>query len=163
MKCISRIDQPERKTHGWYVRINYFGDQIRKFFSDFAYGGKWKAHARAVAWRDKTLREHGLPVTDRVVVLRTRAKSTGIPGITIQSKSHISRITGEPGPAASYFVVTYKPAPNRNAVKLFRIPKDDDKRKSTLLKAVGYLRDREKEIYGAPIKAKYSRALRALV
>lgn len=40
---ISRIDQVDKKNHGWYVRITIKGVITQKFFSDKANGGKSKA------------------------------------------------------------------------------------------------------------------------
>ncbi len=40
---ISRIDQVEKKNHGWYVRVTFKGTVTQKFFSDKSNGGKSKA------------------------------------------------------------------------------------------------------------------------
>jgi hypothetical protein len=50
--AISRIDQPEKKNHGWYVRISVRRIISRKFFADNPHGGKAKALKRAKEHRD---------------------------------------------------------------------------------------------------------------
>ena len=50
---ISRIDQPDKKNHGFYVRITYRGKTTQKFFPDKACGGKTKAQKMAREFRDK--------------------------------------------------------------------------------------------------------------
>jgi hypothetical protein len=49
---ISRIDQPEKKNHGWYVRVTHKGNTQAKFFADKANGSKAKALKAAQAHRD---------------------------------------------------------------------------------------------------------------
>jgi hypothetical protein len=51
---ISRIDQPSKRTHGWFVRVGYherrdgsYGPRHTKFFGDASHGGKRKALAAA--------------------------------------------------------------------------------------------------------------------
>ena len=52
MYGVSRIDQPEKKNHGWYVRVTYKGKTEQKFFADKSNGGKSKALKGAQAHRD---------------------------------------------------------------------------------------------------------------
>lgn len=55
---ICRIDQPEKRTYGWYLRINYqtaATEGYAKFFSDGKYGGKTESLLAAVADRDEKL------------------------------------------------------------------------------------------------------------
>jgi len=47
---ISRIDQPSTRTHGWFVRAEFYkradstyAPRHRKFFGDAGYGGKRRA------------------------------------------------------------------------------------------------------------------------
>src|SRR6059036_2416199 len=47
---ISRIDQPSTRTHGWFVRADFYkradstyAPRHRKFFGDAGYGGKRRA------------------------------------------------------------------------------------------------------------------------
>lgn len=52
MYGVSRIDQPEKKNHGWYVRVTYKGKTEQKFFADKSNGGKSKALKAAQGHRD---------------------------------------------------------------------------------------------------------------
>ena len=52
MYGVSRIDQPEKKNHGWYVRITLKGATQQKFFADKTHSGKNKALKAAQAHRD---------------------------------------------------------------------------------------------------------------
>ena len=49
---ISRIDQPEKATQGWYVRITKNGSTEQKFFADKSYGGRDAAWEQAREHRD---------------------------------------------------------------------------------------------------------------
>ncbi len=42
-KGISRIDQEDKRTHGWFVRIMRKGQVHNAFFADQTHGGKGKA------------------------------------------------------------------------------------------------------------------------
>jgi hypothetical protein len=50
---ISRIDQPEKANHGWYVRITKKGHTVQKFFADKSYGGRDPAWENARLHRDR--------------------------------------------------------------------------------------------------------------
>lgn len=52
MYGISRIDQPEKKNHGWYVRVTFKGKTEQKFFADKAHSTKPKALKAAQEHRD---------------------------------------------------------------------------------------------------------------
>jgi hypothetical protein len=47
MKGISRIDQPEKRTHGFFVRLARQGKTHSAFFADKSHGGRQKALAAA--------------------------------------------------------------------------------------------------------------------
>lgn len=62
MKGISRIDQDERRTHGWYVRVRLrSGRYASKLFSDKMHGSKKKALDAAAAYRDAMTPEAEAP------------------------------------------------------------------------------------------------------
>ena len=53
LRGVSRIDQDERRTHGWYVRVRLrTGKYASKLFSDKSHGGKAKALDAAMKYRD---------------------------------------------------------------------------------------------------------------
>ena len=49
---ISRIDQPEKHNHGWFVRIRLKGKITSKFFADKLHRGKQAALTEARLHRD---------------------------------------------------------------------------------------------------------------
>lgn len=85
---ISRIDQPEKKNHGFYVRITHRGKTTQKFFPDKSNGGKAKALKAAKAFRDKAFAK--LPKSRREAAAnrRKKIKQSGVTGVThVVSKS----------------------------------------------------------------------------
>lgn len=64
---ISRIDQPERRTHGYFVRVGYrrtskgYRPSHTSFFGDATHGGKKQAWEAAEAWLKKTRRSLAAP------------------------------------------------------------------------------------------------------
>jgi hypothetical protein len=71
MYGISRIDQPEKKNHGWYVRITFKGVITQKFFSDRTYVSKPKALKAAQAHRDTLVAQ--LPVARQESAAKKRS------------------------------------------------------------------------------------------
>jgi hypothetical protein len=80
-KGISRIDCPERKTVGWYVRVRLNKVTKSKFISDSAHGGKDAALETAVECRNQLERELGKPRTDWVVVGDNPRNNSGVVGV----------------------------------------------------------------------------------
>lgn len=60
---ISRIDQPARRTHGFFVRVGYkrtsdgYRPQLSAFFGDVSHGGKRGAWEAAERWLNKARRD----------------------------------------------------------------------------------------------------------
>ncbi len=79
---ISRIDQPEKKNHGYYVRITHKGVTTQKYFPDKASKGKTKALKLAREFRDKLVAT--LPKAKREAATRKRrkVKKSGVVGVT---------------------------------------------------------------------------------
>jgi hypothetical protein len=84
-KDIARIDQEEKRTHGWYVRVRYQGKTHSKFFSDRKCGGRYSSLLSALAWRDKTEAELGKIRTDKQIVTVSNSK-TGVVGVRLNEK-----------------------------------------------------------------------------
>lgn len=90
-KGVSRIDQAEKNTYGWYVRIRYKGETKSKFFADKKYGGRDKAFYQAKNWykkeSNKILRRiggrdfEGRGIVDGILVTVHKDNNTGIVGI----------------------------------------------------------------------------------
>ena len=62
---ISRIDQKERNTYGWYVRAQVRGRAYAKFFADASSGGKTKALEKAIRFRNGLFRKLGKSVAPK--------------------------------------------------------------------------------------------------
>ncbi|HIK17232.1 MAG TPA: AP2 domain-containing protein [Leptolyngbyaceae cyanobacterium M33_DOE_097] len=75
---ISRIEQPQKKNFGYYVRLTRQGQQTAKFFSDKQYGGKSKALKAAEQYL-QTLTQQ-LPPKSQAGRLTVR-NTTGIVGV----------------------------------------------------------------------------------
>jgi len=86
-KNLTRIDHPAKRTHGYFVRIQWKGERRAKFFSDGVYGDRLAALDAALEWRNTTEVELGKPRTDRQVVGLVRS-STGIPGVRRRKEGH---------------------------------------------------------------------------
>lgn len=84
-KDIARIDQDEKRTHGWYVRVRFCGRTYSKFFSDRKCGGRYSSLLSALAWRDKTEVELGKLRTDKHIVTVSNSK-TGVVGVRLNEK-----------------------------------------------------------------------------
>lgn len=80
-KGISRIDCPERKTVGWYVRVRLKNVTKAKFISDHKHGGKDAALAIALECRNQLEKELGKPRTDWVVVGENPRNKSGVVGV----------------------------------------------------------------------------------
>lgn len=79
---ISRIDQPEKRNHGWFVRITLRGELHSKFFADKSCEGKSSALAAARRHRDALVKKLPKDRIDSLSRRRRNIKKSGIKGIT---------------------------------------------------------------------------------
>lgn len=110
-KGVSRIDTPDKGTHGWYVRVFFKGEQRVKFFSDTHNDGCEGALAAALAFRDAAERELGKPRTDRSVVTTSARNASGHIGVARVTRRERNR-NGELYERDVY-EVTWCPRPNK--------------------------------------------------
>src|SRR3982750_4621639 len=110
-KGISRIDQPERKTHGWYVRVSFNAQRRVKFFSDAAHGGKETALEHAIVYRNEAEKELGKPRTNRLVIARNPRNRSGITGVQRKTKV-VKTETGE-RKIKNVYEVSWNPEPGK--------------------------------------------------
>ncbi len=90
---ITRIDQPEKKNHGYYVRITHRGKGVQKYFPDKSLGGKPKALKAARAFRDSILDKMPRYKQESACRKKRRIKHSGITGVThVVSKSPKGKI-----------------------------------------------------------------------
>ncbi len=103
-KGIARIDDPGRHGVGWYARVTFKGKTHSKYFADGAHGGKAKAFAKALQWRDAKEKEVGKPRTDRVVQAGRGRSRTGVMGVYRSRDSYVVAWCPEPGVLRREFV-----------------------------------------------------------
>lgn len=84
-KDVARIDQEQKRTHGWYVRVRFQGTTHAKFFSDGKCGGRYSSLLAALAWRDATEKKLGKTRTDKHMVTVSNT-STGVVGVRYNEK-----------------------------------------------------------------------------
>lgn len=85
---ITRIDQPEKKNHGFYVRITHRGKNHQKYFPDKSLGGKPKALKAARAYRDELLAKMPKYKQEAAARKKRSIEKSGVVGVThVVSKS----------------------------------------------------------------------------
>ena len=142
-KHITRVSERHGHSGGWVVSIHAL--KHNRFFSDSKHDGEKEALKAAIAHRDKTLREAGIPLTDRYVVATNRPGSTGIPGVHLLVRGKHRA-----------FVVSYSPEPGRKKRKTFTVT---DERSEARAKrdAAAFRRKQEEAIYGKTIARNWER------
>lgn len=79
---ITRIDQPEKKNHGFYVRITHKGKSHQKYFPDKSSGGKTKALKLAREHRDALLDKMPKYKQEAASKKKRKIKQSGVTGVT---------------------------------------------------------------------------------
>lgn len=157
-KGISRIEQPERKTVGWYVRVTFNGQQRSKFFSDHVHGGKEKALVKAIEHRNQVEIELDKPRTERLVIAHNSRNRTGIMGVRRKTKT-IKTKDGD-RVVSNVYEVTWNPEPGRLCRTWVSI--DEYGEEAALRKACAIRREKEREMFGDVVKPNWSRSLKKL-
>ncbi|HMR62793.1 MAG TPA: AP2 domain-containing protein [Anaerolineae bacterium] len=147
-KSISRIDEPSKKTHGWYVRVYSKGSMYAKFFSDARYSDADQALAAAVEYRDALEHKLGKPRSERTVVQRSPRNQSGVIGGRRRTKC-----SGKKGREAGYevFEVTWNSASGRMHRTSVSIDKYGEV--EAFRRAVEIRQQKEREIYGPAVEA----------
>jgi hypothetical protein len=158
-KGISRIDQPERKTHGWYVRVRFNGTQRAKFFSDESHGGREEALEKAVRYRNRTEQDLGKPRTDRLVIASNPRNRSGIMGVQRKTKI-VKTPTGERA-IKNVYEVSWNPEPGRLCRTWVSI--DEYGEEAALRKACAIRREKEREMFGSEVLSNWTNNLARLV
>ena len=113
---ISRIDQPEKRTHGFFVRLQRKGKIFNAFFADKSHGGKRRALMAARAYYQVLLRKHR-PLTRRArAKIRRRRSSSGIIGVQ-------RVLIGGAGGKRPYWQAIWSPRPYVIKRRLFSVRK----------------------------------------
>jgi hypothetical protein len=120
MAGISRIDQPEKRTHGFFVRLTRAGKTYPAFFGDKTHGGKRRALKAAQKHYRKLLRKHGrMTRRDRAQILRRKGAS-GIVGVR---KMTVTK---------SYWLAVWSPRPYHTRRKMFSVETYGERRARAL-------------------------------
>ncbi|NNE92175.1 MAG: AP2 domain-containing protein [Verrucomicrobiales bacterium] len=105
--AISRIDQPDRGTRGWLVRLQRNGVRHQEFFSDAAWDGAERALERARQFRDRLL-AHARRVSKRRTTVRTHSAITERNQSGVIGVSRVSQ-TGPNGASYHFWQATWSP------------------------------------------------------
>lgn len=146
-KSVSRIDQPDKRTHGWYVRVRFRGKEASKFFPDLQSGGKRKALVAAIKHRDRTEREVGKPRTDRTVVARASSKKSDLAGVRHVVKS--TRTVSGKVRKKEVYEVSWSATPNVISRTSFSIAKWG--KREAFRRARALRKRKEKEMWGKAV------------
>src|SRR5215216_4259206 len=91
--AISRIDQPEKHNHGYYVRLTRDGKTQYKFFPDKSSGGKRAARRAA--------KEYEAELLEKAALLKKRPRKPSVPNTS--GKVGVSRTSYGYGAEASEY------------------------------------------------------------
>jgi hypothetical protein len=131
-KNVTRIDHPTKRTHGYFVRIQWKGERRAKFFSDGVHGDRLAALDAALEWRNKTEAELGKPRTERQVVGKTRSTS-GVTGVRRRREGH-----------TEYYEATWVTTVGKQGRTRFSIAKYGEKRALALARKARLQHERER-------------------
>lgn len=113
---VSRIDQLEKRTHGFFVRLTRKGRIYNSFFADKAHGGKRKALKAARKHYAGLLRKHGAISRQAWAQIERRKGVSGILGVR---KTAVKK----PGLKLEYWMASWSPRPYVVQRKMFSIRK----------------------------------------
>ena len=153
MKSITRMDTDN--THGWNVRCYRNYKCYCKLFSDSRCGGKAKAKAQAIAYRDSlTLEVKAIPkdTPKRRVVASTANNKTGEMGVSRIIK------TGPNGTKHECYVAHWSSKEKGQRSASFAVPKYGEEKAFKM--AVAHRRKMMREILGEGEYRKYLREMR---
>ncbi|MEJ7618980.1 MAG: AP2 domain-containing protein [Pyrinomonadaceae bacterium] len=158
-KDISRIDQPLKRTHGWYVRVRFGGNTQSKFFSDEVCGGRGSALERAIRYRNQTENELGKPRTDQVVVVNNNRSNTGVIGV----QRRVKKSSGKDGQVltSDVFEVTWQAGREIKGKTSVSIKKYGEA--EAFRRACAIRRKKEQQMYGSAVAGKWADTLSKLV
>jgi len=154
-KGISRIDCPERKTVGWYVRVRLNNVTKSKFISDGAHGGKELALKKAVECRNQLEQEMGKPRTDWVIVGDNPRNNSGIVGV----RRAVKKYKGKDGTIHlnEVYQVSWHAGREKKGQTSVSIKKYGEA--GAFRRACAIRRQKEQEMYGKTVVGKWAGSL----
>jgi len=153
-KGISRIDCPENKTVGWYVRVRLGNVTKSKFVSDQKHGGKEEALKLAVVHRNQLEQELGKPRTDWVIVGNNPRNRTGIVGV----RRTLKKYKGKDGRIFlnDVYEVTWNAGREKRGRTSVSIAKYGER--NAFRRACGIRRQKEQLLYGDVVISKWAQS-----
>lgn len=153
-KGISRIDCPENKTVGWYVRVRFNNVTKSKFISDQKFGGKDAALEQAVKTRNQLEQELGKPRTDWIIVGNNPRNRTGVVGV----RRTVKKYKGKDGTIYlnEVYEVTWNAGREKRGRTSVSISKYGEMR--AFRKACAIRRQKEEQIYGNVVISKWAQS-----
>ncbi len=154
-KGISRIDSPQKKMHGWYVRVRYNKQTKSKFVTDRQHGGREEALEAAVECRDEMERELGKPRTDWVVVGSNPRNRVGVAGV----RRAVKKYKGKDGRVYEneVYEVSWNAGREQRGRTSVSIRKYGELRAFRMACAIR--REKERQIYGEAVVSKWAKAV----
>ena len=154
-KGISRIDSPQKKMHGWYVRVRLKNITKSKFISDQKHGGKDTALERAVECRNQLEQELGKPRTDWVIVGNNPRNRSGVVGV----RRAVKKYKGKDGTV--YLNEVYEVSWNAGREKKGRTSVSIAKygEAGAFRRACAIRRQKEQLMYGKVVMSKWAETL----
>ena len=120
MAGISRIDQTEKRTHGYFVRLARKGKIYPAFFGDKTHGGKRRALKAAQKHYQQLLRKHGRISRKEWAQMVRRKGASGIVGVR---KVTVTK---------TYWEAHWSPRPNVHRKKRFSVQEHGAEKAKTL-------------------------------
>lgn len=153
-KGISRIDCPENKTVGWYVRVRLGNVTKSKFLSDQKHGGKERALEEAVKCRNQLEKELGKPRTDWIIVGNNPRNRSGVVGV----RRAVKKYKGKDGTVYlnEVYEVTWNAGREKRGRTSVSISKYGEMR--AFRKACAIRRQKEQQLYGNVVLSKWAQS-----
>jgi hypothetical protein len=154
-KGISRIDSPQKKMHGWYVRVRLKNVTNSKFISDQKHGGKEAALECAIECRNQLEQELGKPRTDWVIVGNNPRNRSGVVGV----RRAVKKYKGKDG--TIYLNEVYEVSWNAGREKKGRTSVSIAKygEAGAFRRACAIRRQKEQLMYGKVVMSKWAETL----
>ena len=153
-KGISRIDCPENKTVGWYVRVRLGNVTRSKFVSDRKHGGKESGLLRAVEFRNQFEQELGKPRTDWVIIGKNPRNRSGVVGV----RRAVKKYKGRDGTVYlnEVYEVTWNAGRESRGRTSVSISKYGEM--SAFRRACAIRRQKEQQLYGDVVTGKWAKS-----
>jgi hypothetical protein len=154
-KGVSRIDSPQKKMHGWYVRVRLKNVTNSKFISDQKHGGKEAALEKAIECRNQMEQELGKPRTDWVIVGNNPRNRSGVVGV----RRAVKKYKGKDGTV--YLNEVYEVSWNAGREKKGRTSVSISKygEAGAFRRACAIRRQKEQLMYGKVVMSKWAETL----